>query len=76
MHQVDLLNDKSVDELAEKLSGKVDVLVINAGMADSGSVLEGVHILLSVNTWLWATWVGLLGMRMYWPKISCLVLET
>ena len=39
--QVDLLENKSVDELCEKLSGKIDVLVINAGMADSGSVLEG-----------------------------------
>ncbi len=41
--QVDLLQNKSVDELCEKLSGKIDVLVNNAGMVDTGSVLEGAH---------------------------------
>ena len=41
--QVDLMENKSVDELCEKLSGKIDVLVNNAGMVDVGSMLEGVH---------------------------------
>ena len=33
--------NKSVDELCEKLDGKIDVLVINAGTHDSATVLEG-----------------------------------
>ena len=39
--QVDLLSTKSVDELAEQVDGKIDVLVINAGMHDNATVLEG-----------------------------------
>ena len=30
-----------MDEMCEKLDGKIDVLVINAGMHDSATVLEG-----------------------------------
>ena len=43
LQQGDLEDSKTVDDIANKVRGKVDILVNNAGMLDKESILQGVR---------------------------------